>query len=148
MTGEIVDEEMSTTTNDCPGYTNITSITSHTSMYNISSFLSQVICLIVITFRRPPTKLSDNQPFFVYRISRYYYALIGTAVTMIAGYGISIFTKDDERNFHLDLISPVVHCLVPTEKEKIVPGNTEYCSVDKALHIVTYNTEKHKEAEA
>lgn len=66
---------------------------------------------------------------------------------MVAGYGISFFTREDEKAFRLDLISPLVHFLVPNDKKQ-VPDNVEYCSVDKALRIITYNSEKEKEAEA
>lgn len=73
---------------------------------------------------------------------------MGTAFTMITGYIISLFTKDDEKALRLDLISPLVYGFVPKER-KAVEDNVEYCSVDKALHIITYhNAEKDKEAEA
>lgn len=94
-----------------------------------------------------PTLIATSQPFILYRISRYYYSLIGTVITMVVGYIISLFTKEDEQAFRLELVSPLVYFLVP-QKKKPIQDTVEYCSVDKALHIITYNSEKEKEAEA
>lgn len=99
---------------------------------------------ICCCFRVPPTE-AVSQPFFLFRISRYYYCLIGMAITMIAGYIISLFTKSDEKPLRLELVSPLVHSLIPNKK-KAVPDRADYCSVDKALAMVTYNNEKEKEA--
>lgn len=94
----------------------------------------------------PPT-VAVSQPFFLYRISRYYYAIMGMLITMIIGYIISLFTKDEEKPLRLDLVSPLVHFLIPKSK-KAVPETVDYYSVDKALTMITYNTEKEKEANA
>lgn len=86
-----------------------------------------------------------SQPFVLYRISRYYYSIMGTTITMLVGYVISLFTKDDKGFLRLDLVSPLVYAFIPKEK-KALQDSVEYCSVDKALHIITYNTEKENEA--
>lgn len=41
----------------------------------------------------------------------------------------------------------MVHFLLPKESKR-APGKAEYTTVDKALTVVTYNTEKEKEANA
>lgn len=71
---------------------------------------------------------------------------MGTVITMVAGYVISLFTKDDDKAFRMDLVSPLVYCLVPKQKTS-VQDNIEYCSIEKGLHVITHNSEKEKEAE-
>lgn len=66
---------------------------------------------------------------------------------MIAGYIISLFTDDDDdKAFRMDLVSPLVHFLVPKQKKRL-QDNIEYCSIDKGLNIITYDNEKEKEVE-
>lgn len=133
MIGEIVDKEKPTSVDGCPAYMNITAI-NNTKCYSIC-FLSLRCLLIAFVFRT----ITTRQPFFIYRISRYYYTLIGTMVTMFAGYLISYFSKDDRKAFRLDLISPLVHFLVPKGK-KIIADNSGYYSVEKALDKTVYSS--------
>lgn len=139
------DEEKPTSINNCPTDVNIITLVTNITTYRTCLFVT-INIFNITTFRMPPT-IENYQPFFLYRISRYYYSLIGTVITMIAGYIISLFVEDDKKNFRTDLVSPLVHCLIPKEK-KIIHNNLEYCSIDKALAVVTYYSGKEKQTEA
>lgn len=83
-------------------------------------------------------KIEGTEPFFLFRISHYHHTVMGAVVTVISGYIISLLTKPDDRPLRLELISPLVHFLVPKEA-KVAPNSVEYNAVDKALHFVSSN---------
>lgn len=74
----------------------------------------------------------------LFRISHYYYTLMGTIISMAVGYVVSICTK--EENFvRPDLVSPIVHWLLPKEK-KPISELIDYNTVEKAMYLAS--TEK------
>lgn len=78
-------------------------------------------------------------PFVLYRISHYYYGVIGTVITMVVAYIISIFTR--EENFvRPELVCPMVRWLLPKEKRPISEV-VDYATVEKAMYIVANEKE-------
>ncbi|XP_018332183.1 sodium-coupled monocarboxylate transporter 1-like [Agrilus planipennis] len=73
-----------------------------------------------------------QQPFAIFRITHYYYAFIGTAITVIVGLIVSYLTKrPTDPPVNRDYISPVVHFALPKEKP------SDYYSVEKAMEMVS-----------
>ncbi|KAK9708914.1 Sodium:solute symporter family [Popillia japonica] len=82
----------------------------------------------------------DQLPFFLYRISYYYYTLIGACVTTIVGLIVSYLTrKKDDPPVHKDLITPLMHFLLPQEEAVIT--EKVYYRVEKALEALHIETE-------
>lgn len=71
----------------------------------------------------------DSEPFFLYRITFYYYTLIGVLVVFIVGLPVSWFTKKSTDKVDQDLISPAFQWLIPKEKK------IDYYSIDKGLNV-------------
>lgn len=69
----------------------------------------------------------NHQPFFIFRITHYYYTPLGFALMIIIGTIVSKFTKSDDL-VHPDLISPMMQRYLPKESEKL-----RYFSVDSTL---------------
>lgn len=63
---------------------------------------------------------------------------MGTAIAMIVGYLVSIFTKE-EHFVRAEYVSPLVHWLIPKEK-KPISELVEYAAVEKAMYVAA--TEK------
>lgn len=64
---------------------------------------------------------------------------MGTAVAMIVGYLVSVFSHDE--NFvRPELVSPMVRWLIPKEK-KPLSELVDYVTVEKAMHIVANEKE-------
>ncbi|CAH1367551.1 unnamed protein product [Tenebrio molitor] len=76
------------------------------------------------------TTLPTSEPFFLFRISFYYYSLIGAFTTIFLGLVISYMTKKDETPVDRSLISPVSHFLLPESEE------SQYRDVESALRIL------------
>jgi sodium-coupled monocarboxylate transporter 8/12 len=74
--------------------------------------------------------LPTSEPFFLFRISFYYYSLIGAFTTIFLGLVISYMTKKDETPVDRSLISPVSHFLLPESEE------SQYRDVESALRIL------------
>ncbi|XP_017769964.1 PREDICTED: sodium-coupled monocarboxylate transporter 2-like [Nicrophorus vespilloides] len=55
------------------------------------------------------TKDTDWKPFYLFRISFYYYSLIGICVVFIVGWIVSYFSKADEKQVEKKLICPLMH---------------------------------------
>lgn len=83
--------------------------------------------------------LLDNevQPFFLFRITYYYYTMMGSVLTVLIGVVASWLFKSDDDSVSEDVISPVVHWTI--KHKKIT--DPYYYSVEKANSIVY--TEKH-----
>jgi sodium-coupled monocarboxylate transporter 8/12 len=79
------------------------------------------------------------QPHVIFRISYYYYTLIGTIVSMILGLVISYMTNKDDPPVDKALISPVSYFLLPKDSKS--NGFTQYNTVTKALHLVTTDSD-------
>lgn len=54
---------------------------------------------------------------------------------------------NDDPPVHRDLISPVIHFMLPNDEKVEKEKGKEYYSVEKALHLVTTNWEKGEENE-
>lgn len=79
----------------------------------------------------PVLEKSLIEPFFLFRISYFYYAFIGAFVTFIAGVVIS-YTTNYDKPVDKRLITPVAHFLITTEAvEK--KNKTPYKNVETAL---------------
>ncbi|XP_044267363.1 sodium-coupled monocarboxylate transporter 2-like [Tribolium madens] len=87
------------------------------------------------------TKIYSNQTIEndgllkLFKISYYYYTLLGFFFTMIFGLIVSYCTKEDERTLHENLLSPVI-------QRKGVRNENNYNTVENALNLVTYNSDK------
>lgn len=76
----------------------------------------------------------------MYRISFYYYTLIGAIIVIVVGLIVSWITRnDDDPDVDPKLLCPFVQKYLQKSTKTI-----EYTSVDKGLHIVDMN-EKEKE---
>lgn len=85
-----------------------------------------------------------EEPFILFRITHYYYTVLGTLLTIFFGWLISWLTGKDTRPARKELLCPLVHFLLPKEDEHTI-NVSKYYSVDKALHILTNNAEKEKD---
>ncbi|XP_063925702.1 sodium-coupled monocarboxylate transporter 1-like [Zophobas morio] len=86
---------------------------------------------------------NESVPFqvpFIFRISYYYYTLIGCAMSMIIGIIISYMTNKDQCPVDKALLSPVIYSFLPEDSKK--NGAIVYTSVEKALHTLSPRTEK------
>ncbi|KAI4470149.1 sodium-coupled monocarboxylate transporter [Holotrichia oblita] len=82
----------------------------------------------------------DQLPFFLYRISYYYYTLIGASITIIVGLIVSYLTrKKDDPPVHKDLITPLMHFLLP--QEEVIMTEKVYYPIEKALDTLQTETE-------
>ncbi|XP_019875827.2 sodium-coupled monocarboxylate transporter 1 [Aethina tumida] len=81
---------------------------------------------------------TNGQPLFFFRFSFYYNTLIGTIISMVVGLIISYATEKDEKEVDRSVLSPVVHFLLPKDKNCDKNG---YYSVDKALELVINETD-------
>ncbi|XP_044269102.1 sodium-coupled monocarboxylate transporter 2-like [Tribolium madens] len=80
------------------------------------------------------------QPPAIFRISFYYYTLIGALTTIIFGFIISCMTNKNDPPVEKSLISPVSYFLV--SKDTKSNGIIEYNTVEKALEVVSINSER------
>lgn len=51
----------------------------------------------------------ENQPMFLYRISYYYYSLLGFLATTAIALPVSFFTGGFKQTIDKDLLTPVIH---------------------------------------
>lgn len=76
----------------------------------------------------------------MFRISFYYYSLIGAALVIIIALPVSKLTrKKDDPPAHPDLISPCVHWMIPDDQKP-----AQYLSVECALTQLSGIDEKSK----
>ncbi|KAF2901934.1 hypothetical protein ILUMI_04247, partial [Ignelater luminosus] len=71
--------------------------------------------------------LALEEPFVLYRISFWYNTLIGAVIVIIIGLIISWFTNKNQPPVNPDLISPVMHFMLPKSS---VSSTKDYLSVD------------------
>lgn len=71
---------------------------------------------------------NKDEPFFIYKITYYYYTIMGFVLVFLIGIPISLLTRNKNHHVDRDLISPVCHWLLPKEKETV-----EYYSVEQAI---------------
>lgn len=82
----------------------------------------------------------SEEVFFLFRITYYYYTFIGTAVVIVVGLLVSYFTKPDTKILNKDLITPLMHWALP--EESIPEDNIKYYNVEKAMNMLTIETNK------
>lgn len=76
----------------------------------------------------------------MFKVSYYYYTIIGSVVTIILGMIISIFIRDtNEVPVRRELLSPVVHFLLPKEGKVL---NADYKNVEQALNVISVGDTK------
>ncbi|XP_048525822.1 uncharacterized protein LOC125505646 isoform X1 [Dendroctonus ponderosae] len=82
---------------------------------NITSYLNET------NFR------AENEPLLLFRLSFYWYTMIGSLITIAVGLIISLFTKKDEKQLDRKLISPIAQFMLPRKNDH---GHVRY-SVEK-----------------
>lgn len=82
---------------------------------------------------KPPLEIDNVEIFFLYRITHYYYSVIGALTVFIVGIPISLLTRDDKKDkVDRKLLSPIVRWMVPDDKEQV-----NYYNVEKAIKILS-----------
>ncbi|XP_063925687.1 sodium-coupled monocarboxylate transporter 1-like [Zophobas morio] len=86
-------------------------------------------------------KYQDQKPFFLFRISHYYYCPVGTFVTIIFGLLVTCVLGNNDPPVDRDLLSPIIYSFL-SDKEGKDEKMKEYYRLDKALHLVSVNSDK------
>ncbi|EFA00982.1 sodium-coupled monocarboxylate transporter 1 [Tribolium castaneum] len=152
--GSIVDVPKPTSVDGC--LANFTTLSPLTTLNSTLSSLESVateditienstISQLLSNFTQATENGEKPKPFFLFRISHYYYTGVGALVTIICGLLISYVLENDDPPVHRDLISPVVHFALPNDDDMQKEKNKDYYSVEKALHLVTTNWEKNED---
>ncbi|KAF2901938.1 hypothetical protein ILUMI_04251 [Ignelater luminosus] len=111
-------------------------------LQDFSKPLSTEGCEFYVNTTLPNNTVSvEEKPFVLFRISFWYYTIVGTVVTILVGLVVSWFTNKDDPPVHPDLISPVVRRWMTNEKQRAPP---DYFSVERALEMVTYNSKENE----
>ncbi|XP_071056778.1 sodium-coupled monocarboxylate transporter 1-like [Onthophagus taurus] len=80
-------------------------------------------------------KLSEpEEPFVIYKVSFYFYTLLGLIIVFIVSIAVSYFTKSDE-TLNKDCIAPISQRFIKSEKHP-----PTYYTIDKAANIAVNNT--------
>ncbi|XP_049819958.1 sodium-coupled monocarboxylate transporter 2 isoform X2 [Aethina tumida] len=108
-------------------------IIATTASYNSSSSSSIILNTVNAT-----TRIPKQEVFALFRISHYYFTIVGCLISMIAALIISCFEKD-KKPADKNLISPLVHFLLPPEHCSL---DVKYKDVKEALASVTTGAEK------
>ncbi|KAL3275705.1 hypothetical protein HHI36_020454 [Cryptolaemus montrouzieri] len=93
---------------------------------------------------------SDDDIFILFRLSFYYYTMLGALITVLIGSIISFFTnKDDDPVVPKRLLSPIIHWMYPGEDEdeemEASKRNGDYYNVQQAIQLVTTHNDGEKE---
>ncbi|RZC35085.1 sodium-coupled monocarboxylate transporter 1-like [Asbolus verrucosus] len=123
-------------------FDNITAATTLATMIPASVSSSTEQFFSNFTLMDGIEKPEKFKPFFLFRISYYYYAPLGTIVTIICALLISYTLNNDDPPVHRDLLSPVIYFML--SDEKLEDEKKDYYSLERALHLVTTNCEKAK----
>lgn len=75
----------------------------------------------------------------LFRVSHYYYTLLGMIFTIVAGYIVSLFTAKDNP-VRPELVSSFVHRFIPKEKKPVLDG-VEYKAVENVINVVLTDKE-------
>ncbi|KAJ3663252.1 hypothetical protein Zmor_007555 [Zophobas morio] len=84
---------------------------------------------------------SESVPY-IFRISHYYYSLMGCTVSIVLGLIISYMTNKEDHPVDRSLLSPVIYRFLP--KDSKINGTLRYSSVEKELQVDPLST-KHRE---
>ncbi|KAF2892442.1 hypothetical protein ILUMI_13727, partial [Ignelater luminosus] len=75
------------------------------------------------------TMSSQEEPFWLFKISFYYYVFMGTIISMVIGQIVSwIFRSKDDQPVSADFLSPCIHRFLSKSAFE-----TRYCSVEKEM---------------
>ncbi|KAF5286293.1 hypothetical protein FQR65_LT12733 [Abscondita terminalis] len=99
--------------------------------------LSVENCTYHFNFTAPMSVTDTNEPFFVFRISNWYYSLICAGLVIIIGLIVSWCTKADEKNVDPKLISPAINNLIKKYKSK-----KDDVNIHNNVEIMTYTFNK------
>ncbi|XP_017769965.1 PREDICTED: sodium-coupled monocarboxylate transporter 2-like [Nicrophorus vespilloides] len=80
---------------------------------------------------------TDWKPFYLFRISFYYYSLIGVCTVFFVGWIVSYFSKADQKQVQKKLISPLMHWAM---SDDLLPPT--YNDVKENLELMEEITEK------
>ncbi|XP_017769090.1 PREDICTED: sodium-coupled monocarboxylate transporter 2-like [Nicrophorus vespilloides] len=75
-----------------------------------------------------------DEVFFMYRISYYYYSMIGAIVSLLVGSLVTYFTKNQEAPVRKELLSPIIY--------RFLKDEDQYFTVEMAKKVVELNDEK------
>lgn len=76
-----------------------------------------------------------SEPFFLFRISHYYYTLLGATLTMSVAYAVSLFTEEEKNPVRPEVVSSLVRRFIPKEKESNL-DDVQYSAVHKSVELV------------
>lgn len=77
----------------------------------------------------------------LFRVSHYYYTLLGTVFTILAAYIVSMFTTTEDNPVRPELVSPLVHRFIPKQKGNVL-DSVEYKAVEKVINILPSSPEE------
>ncbi|GJQ68439.1 hypothetical protein Trydic_g17025 [Trypoxylus dichotomus] len=97
---------------------------------NITDSLNQTLDKVIIEAVKPITDQENDPPFILYRISFYYYTMIGACIAIFASVLISYFTERD-KPLNRECLAPIVKAFVKDEPP-------QYSTIDKAKKIVNH----------
>lgn len=85
-------------------------------------------------------------PHVIFRISFFYFCLMGCIILMVVGMAVSYATRsENDEPTHPDLLSPVVYWMLP-EDYKFPPSYDQ--TIKKPTEVITYVNGDLKEKEA
>jgi sodium-coupled monocarboxylate transporter 8/12 len=87
----------------------------------------------------------SDESLVIFKISFYYYSLIGFFFTTVSGLIISYCTERDEKSVDETLLSPIIRQRVSDHKNG---GVTEYDTVENALRLTIHNSEDKNDSKA
>lgn len=97
------------------------------------------------TFRYETQTPRSDESLVIFKISFYYYSLIGFFFTTVSGLIISYCTERDEKSVDETLLSPIIRQRVSNHKNG---GVTEYDTVENALRLTIHNSEDKNDSKA
>ncbi|RZC34871.1 SSF domain containing protein, partial [Asbolus verrucosus] len=81
-----------------------------------------------------------REPHFIFRISFYYFTVIGTASSVIFSLIISYMTNKNDPPVDKALLSPVIHFLLP--RDEAVDNKVKYNTIEQALENLTASSDQ------
>ncbi|KAJ8933052.1 hypothetical protein NQ314_014244 [Rhamnusium bicolor] len=73
---------------------------------------------------------SGSEVFSLFKISFYWYTLIGTTIGMTVGLIISYLTEENDPPVSMELLSPIIYPFLPKKNKNV---ELKYCTVEEAL---------------
>ncbi|KAK9876776.1 hypothetical protein WA026_015013 [Henosepilachna vigintioctopunctata] len=87
---------------------------------------------------------SVDNVFILFKISFYYYSMLGCLVTMLIGTVISLFTQSENAKFvPLSLLTPIIHWMYEQEDEEALKLKKDvYLNIEEAMKVVECHVDK------